>query len=141
MLVEAAGRLRTSASRCRINGQRRSIAGEEEVVEWLKPLWSAHRRQPRRMRIPQVEFSRRAYLLLWVAVLFVIFQTPLILSRVWKSIQPLESSESKLSWTAAASPTWVTEMKRPATPQLGGAAHLSKSSEIRCLCRPPSASI
>jgi hypothetical protein len=57
------------------------------------------------MRIRQVESPRQAYLLLCVAVLFVIFQTPLILSRLWKSIQPLESSESKLSWTAAASPT------------------------------------
>ena len=57
------------------------------------------------MRIRQVESSRQAYLLLWVAVLFVIFQTPLILSRLWKSIQLLESFESKLSRTAAASPT------------------------------------
>jgi hypothetical protein len=32
--------------------------------------------------------AREIYLLLCVAVLFVIFQTPLILTRLWKSIHP-----------------------------------------------------
>jgi len=34
--------------------------------------------------------DRGVYLLLWVAVLFVIFQTPLILSRLWKSSHSLD---------------------------------------------------
>ena len=37
------------------------------------------------------------HLLLRVAVLFVIFQTPLIRSKLWKSIHPPILSESKLS--------------------------------------------
>jgi hypothetical protein len=55
------------------------------------------------------------YRLLWVAVLFVIFQTPLILSRLWKSSHSLDLP-LKLSWTEAASPTCVTEINRPTMP-------------------------
>ena len=47
------------------------------------------------------------YRLPCVAVLLVIFHTPSILRRLWKSIQLLALlvTESKLSWTEAASPT------------------------------------
>ena len=95
--------------------------------------------------VKRVEIRERlqygpGYLLLWVAVLFVIFQTPLILSRLWKSSHSLDLP-LKLSWTEAASPTCVTEINRPTMPLLGGAAHPSKLSEIRFLCRRPSASM
>src|ERR1700722_9166902 len=72
------------------------------------------------------------YRLLCVAVLLVIFQVPLIRSRLWKSIHPCAGSAaaSKLSWTEAASPTCVTETNRPTIPRPGGIAHFSKSSEI-----------
>jgi hypothetical protein len=44
-----------------------------------------------------ITVRRRNYLLLWVAVLFVIFQTQLILTKLWKSIHSWESSRSKLT--------------------------------------------
>jgi hypothetical protein len=80
------------------------------------------------------------YLLLWVAALLVIFQTPSIRSIEWKSRNPLDlsGSKSQLRWTLAASPTWVTEMIRPTTPELGGEAHPSKHSEMGHLTREPS---
>jgi hypothetical protein len=71
--------------------------GRSATIDRAMPPMRAREGRLPGMRIGQVESSQRAYLLLWVAVLFVIFQTPLIRSRLWKSIQPLESSESKLS--------------------------------------------
>jgi hypothetical protein len=49
----------------------------------------------------------QTYLLPCVAVLFVIFETPLILTRLWKSTYDLDLSEgtSKLSWTAEQPPS------------------------------------
>jgi hypothetical protein len=80
--------------------------------------------------------------LLCVAVLFVIFHTPSILIRLWKSIHTSDGIEvrSQTICTDATSPTWVTETIRPTTPQLGGAAQCAKLSEMRFFVSLPLAS-
>src|SRR2546425_1223675 len=75
----------------------------------------------------------------WVAVLFVIFQTPSIRSNAWKSPHERDGSAglSNPRRTLATSPACVTEMKRP-TMGLLVAAHLSKQSVRRSLWSTPS---